>query len=130
MSKKRKKDSKMIDMSFKCNIRIVSSSEEDDKTFYKELEELDISVEKRMERYEARIRATFQSALSEELITVTDHDSSYFINTYGSMIENRNDENIKKRIAQYQAYLPQNNRTDAKTPINMSLKKVFKKQDE
>ena len=104
MYKKKKKERTMIDMRARLNIKIIPGTAKESSDLQKELDEINIIVEKRMQLYEEHLRTHIMSVMSEEII-VSNRDVDYFINTYQKMIENRNIDNIKNRMKQYHAYL-------------------------
>lgn len=99
-----KKKKNMIDMSPRLNVKIIPGTTKESSDLQRELDEINIIVEKKMQLYEEHLRTHIMSVISEEII-VSNQDVEYFINTYQKMIENRNSDNIKNRMKQYRAYL-------------------------
>lgn len=105
MSKKKKKDVHMIDMSARLNVKVVSATQEETIALQHELDEIEISVAKRMELYEKNLKNIISSVINEGLNSQTEKDSMYFIEKYEDYIENRNHNNIKNRLEQYKLYI-------------------------
>ena len=104
MPKRKKKDVTMIDMTARLNVKITPGTYEESINFQKELDEINILVEKRMQLYEQHLHTTISSIMNDEIV-VSYQDVKYFISTYEKMVENRNIENIKNRMEQYNMYL-------------------------
>lgn len=104
MSKKKKKNPTMVNMSARLNIKIASTIDDETDELNKDLAEIQITVERRMQSYEAEIKAMYISLLSESVITTPTRDSSYFIEKYQDMID-RNAQNIINRMRRIQGYL-------------------------
>ena len=105
MQKKRKHKIHMVDMSGRLNLEIFPATIEEEEIFRLELTEIEISVEKRMSLYEKNLKEMIISVMSEPIVTTTEQDSLYFIEKYEEFIKNRNSNNIKNRLEQYQLYL-------------------------
>ncbi len=104
MYKKRKKELNMVDMKARLHMKIIPGTPEESNILQKELDEINIAVEKRMQLYEKNLKDNIHSIMSGNVI-VSNDEVEYFINTYQSMIENRNIDNIKNRLAEYNAYI-------------------------
>lgn len=104
MEKKRKKEVK-INMEGKVRIKITSCTEEEIREINKDIQEIDSAINRRMIEYEIYIKKMIQEALYEEIITITENDSSYFISEYHDIVKDRNIDNIKNRLKNYQLFL-------------------------
>lgn len=105
MSKRKKKEIHMIDMTERINLRIVPGTSQEDELLDKEMDEIQYVVEQRMRVYEENLKEMIITATSETLISTTEEDAKYFIETYSERFCGRNLDNIKNRIEQYQRYL-------------------------
>lgn len=105
MSKKKKQRIRMVDMSARLNIEIISTTDDNESQILEnDLKEIEISVEKRMQLYETEIREMFLSIANESVIETPKHGSSYFIEKYEDMID-RNSNNIIRRMQLLKGYL-------------------------
>lgn len=104
MSKKKKKDATIVDMSARLNVKILSTTSDEADILEKDLQEIEIIVEKRMQSYELEIREMILSTMNESIIVASERNSSYFIERYQDMID-RNNKNILKRMQTFQGYL-------------------------
>lgn len=98
MAKKKKKKVVMIDMTSRLNIKIVESTEEEHLLLQRDLDEMEINIQKRMQRYEEEIRELILSVENSKIIPIDKRDSEYFISTYEKVFANRNADHIKNRI--------------------------------
>lgn len=101
MPKKKKKENHMIDISGRINIKVVAATAEEIEHFEHELRDIEMSVEKRMKQYEEEINRMMIEATSADIITVTEEDALYFIETYEKIFVDRNSQNIINRLKQY-----------------------------
>lgn len=106
----KKQEVHMIDMSGRLRVQIVHEeyTEEDEKKWEKEVAEMEENLEKRMERYEAEIKALFIEARSDTN-TPKDKDAGYFIREYGEKFMDRNPQNIENRLKLYNKYIEELN---------------------
>lgn len=106
MSKRKKKQEvHMIDMTYRRYIKIVESTAEEEAELDAQLREMDVIIEERMRQYEIDLQHLIKSALSEDVVKVTDKDSEYFLRTYKDEFKHRNQDNIQRRFAQLKKYL-------------------------
>lgn len=105
MSKRKKKEIHMIDMTERINLRIVPGTSQEDELLDIEMNEIQYAVEQRMRLYEKNLKEMIITATSETLISTTEEDTKYFIETYSERFCGRNLDNIKNRIEQYKKYI-------------------------
>lgn len=107
MSKKNKKQKKMIDMSARLNIKVVPATQEEILCLDKELNELSLNIENIMLEYENRLSNTIDNMLLNGLKfeKFEEKDSSYFINKYDEIFKKRSKDHIQNRLEHYMNYL-------------------------
>lgn len=106
MAKYKKQEVHMIDMSGRLKVKIVHEefTQEDEKEWENEINEMQKKLEERMKRYDEYIKSIFISAHSDSY-QPSDKDSDYFINEYSEKFIGRNSDNIKNRLELYRKYL-------------------------
>lgn len=106
MGRRRKKEEiHIIDMNSRLHIKIVKSTIEEDNELQMDLDEVQKIVERKMFQYEQNLKRLINNALSDYVIDTTEKDADYFIQKYKEQFENRNPDNIRNRIEQYQRYI-------------------------
>lgn len=100
MSKKKKKSARMIDMSARLNIEIIPSSAEEMIQLEKELDELTFNIQNKVNKYENSLYGSIEKILADKCYINIDEKktSSYFIEKYEDMLEQRNIEHVKNKI--------------------------------
>jgi len=101
MARKRKTEIHMIDMTSRMHIKIVETTIEEEDALQKELDDINIIIERRMKEYEDSLQKLIKSVETCDVIDITEKDTDYFIENYKQRYKNRNIENIRKKMRDY-----------------------------
>jgi len=94
MKKKKKKNTQMIDMSGRLQIKIIKADEDELERNRLEFDALNNSIEEKIKKSNERVDQYVEALLAEETDEVIDVTS--LLNYYSNIYQNRNPDNVKE----------------------------------
>ena len=105
MSKRAKKEVKMIDMSARMQVEVIPATEEEIMQLTYELNELTKKIQDTISSYEHNLSRIIENMMLEDLESDESENSSHFIRKYQDVLEKKNHEHIQEKLELYQSYL-------------------------
>lgn len=87
-------------MTARLHIKIVETTIEEEEEFQNDLINMQIEIEKQMQKYEDDIKKLFQKNMSSAIIDSTEDDADRYIEKYKTEFATRRKQNVKRRIQQ------------------------------
>lgn len=100
IKKKRQTEEHLIDMTAHLHIKIVETTIEEEEEFQNDLINMQIEIEKQMQKYEDDIKKLFQKNMSSTIIDSTEDDADRYIEKYKTEFATRRKQNVERRIQQ------------------------------
>lgn len=100
IKKKRQTEEHLVDMTARLHIKIVETTIEEEEEFQNDLINMQIEIEKQMQKYEDDIKKLFQKNMSSAIIDSTEDDADRYIEKYKTEFATRRKQNVERRIQQ------------------------------